>query len=837
MTTTVPGVAVITYKRPDHLAKCLDRIRQHTADPFELLVACDAPDEAETADLCREFNAILIKGDNRGVVWNKNRALYYYMSQTQCDPIILIEDDVFPISDSWLSEWVDAARRWHHVNFSHPGLLGSQRPPLRGDGTAEKPHVHHLVTGQCTAISREAMKIGGYLDTRFHGYGHGHVEWTKRHNKLMFGSLLPEFSPKEMVFLSITGGLKSDDAPTFRTDSDVERNGLILRTADRERPQHLDPWRSPEEKAALNQEVSSVITPAQLSKRKPINFFNDYLARRKSAASAKFTSCVDSLTHTPTDVVVRGWAFDADGLPVESMSVTLGGRPLENAVLTRVVRKDVTRQHAKASSLCGFEVAFPSAPPNGGTNTLQLFAQSNSGESRKLIYTATIGNTPQAVNKNWTGKNLYFGNLYPHEKQFSDGKFVGLSLKPKFDRDVSHDAYNRLPVADNTVEKIQSQDVFEHLRLESLPSILDEIYRVLAPGGTFRLSVPDYRSPLLKGRSVYNDTGEVLADLMMGGSVAFDPTTHKTKVTFLTNGDAHLWFPTYEIIKDLIARSNMKECDQKFYHYHLADGSFVSDQFPDLGMPVTRAPPFDMRANGQPISIIVDFVKRGDKASARDASATTPGLAANKWLPSRAASKPSVVVPNAPHMPKASVRRLFELMQNSSCYVEYGTGGTTVKASEIDIPAIVCVESDAAWLDAVRHKVEPMSGKQVRHFIHADIGQTKEWGHPSSESHWRQYHHYPLAPWKLARKKGLSPDLVLIDGRFRIACCLASFIFAKPGSRVLFDDYLDRPFYHVVERFVARTDSVERVAEFLVPEDLPRDDIWLALIAAATDPR
>ena len=28
------------------------------------------------------------------------------------------------------------------------------------------------------------------------------------------------------------------------------------------------------------------------------------------------------------------------------------------------------------------------------------------------------------------------------------------------------------------------------------------------------------------------------------------------------------------------------------------------------------------------------------------------------------------------------------------------------------------------------------------------------------------------------------PDLILIDGRFRVACCLATLLFAKPGARI-----------------------------------------------------
>ena len=73
-----------------------------------------------------------------------------------------------------------------------------------------------------------------------------------------------------------------------------------------------------------------------------------------------------------------------------------------------------------------------------------------------------------------------------------------------------------LPYADNSIAKIQAQDVLEHLPFDKVPFVLDEIYRVLKPGGIFRLSVPDYRSPVHKRRSVYDWRGRVTGDLSDG---------------------------------------------------------------------------------------------------------------------------------------------------------------------------------------------------------------------------------------------------------------------------------------------------------------------------------
>ena len=98
---------------------------------------------------------------------------------------------------------------------------------------------------------------------------------------------------------------------------------------------------------------------------------------------------------------------------------------------------------------------------------------------------------------------LYFGALGPHERQYQIPNFVGLALEPAHAREVRHDLTAALAYGDNSIAKIQAQDVLEHLPFERVPFVLDEIYRVLKPGGVFRLSVPDYRSPVHRRRSAH----------------------------------------------------------------------------------------------------------------------------------------------------------------------------------------------------------------------------------------------------------------------------------------------------------------------------------------------
>ena len=50
----------------------------------------------------------------------------------------------------------------------------------------------------------------------------------------------------------------------------------------------------------------------------------------------------------------------------------------------------------------------------------------------------------------------------------------------------------------------------------------------------------------------------------------------------------------------------------------------------------------------------------------------------------------------------------------------------------------------------------------------------------------------------LTKEEQQNIDLVFIDGRFRVACCLKCVDIMNPNCLVAFDDFLTRPQYHIV---------------------------------------
>ncbi|MCQ2004108.1 class I SAM-dependent methyltransferase [Rhizobium sp. NRK18] len=150
-------------------------------------------------------------------------------------------------------------------------------------------------------------------------------------------------------------------------------------------------------------------------------------------------------------------------------------------------------------------------------------------------------------------------------------------------------------------------------------------------------------------------------------------------------------------------------------------------------------------------------------------------------------------------------------------YGEYGAGKSTIWVHRNTSAEIISVDTNAQWLSTVEDAVGPSDRLQLRY---VDVGPVGEWGRPDSYARRDSFDGYLEAIWKCDAK----PQVVLIDGRFRVACFLTCLKNADPGTVILFDDYAYRPYYHIVEEILPPQQRTDRMAVFIVPEqrDFPR---------------
>ena len=179
-----------------------------------------------------------------------------------------------------------------------------------------------------------------------------------------------------------------------------------------------------------------------------------------------------------------------------------------------------------------------------------------------------------------------------------------------------------------------------------------------------------------------------------------------------------------------------------------------------------------------------------------------------------------------PFMPDTEKKAFYKYLKQGTCYYEFGSGGSTVVAcNSNNILSVVSAESDTTFYEKMCTHFSPKPAKLAFRFI--DVGCKGNWGYPSPSCPRSTYERY-------YKSIDGNPDLVLIDGRFRVACALYTWFAVDGAAIVLFDDFFDRPFYHVVLEYYNVLEKAGRLAVLQKKLVEPPPDI---IEKYSTDPR
>jgi len=149
-----------------------------------------------------------------------------------------------------------------------------------------------------------------------------------------------------------------------------------------------------------------------------------------------------------------------------------------------------------------------------------------------------------------------------------------------------------------------------------------------------------------------------------------------------------------------------------------------------------------------------------------------------------------------PHLSKNDKKMFYKYLDNTTVYFEYGSGGSTYQASiRNNIRTIYSVESDITWQEKLKKTI---TSPNVNYIYNEMDTKPKTWGNPGENATNIQKINYSNQITKLSKEQQRDIDLVFIDGRFRVACCLKCYSIIKDDCLIAFDDFLDRPAYHIV---------------------------------------
>tara|TARA_B100001094_G_scaffold75673_1_gene72067 strand:- start:858 stop:1565 length:708 start_codon:yes stop_codon:yes gene_type:complete len=149
-----------------------------------------------------------------------------------------------------------------------------------------------------------------------------------------------------------------------------------------------------------------------------------------------------------------------------------------------------------------------------------------------------------------------------------------------------------------------------------------------------------------------------------------------------------------------------------------------------------------------------------------------------------------------PLMSKNDKIMFYKYLDKSSVYFEYGSGGSTYQASiRNNIKKIYSVESDISWQNKLKHN---LNNTNITYIFNDIQSLPNTWGIPGKNATDIQKQNYSNKIRNLSKEDKDTINLILIDGRFRVACCLKCYDIIKDDCLIAFDDFLNRKYYHTV---------------------------------------
>ena len=142
-------------------------------------------------------------------------------------------------------------------------------------------------------------------------------------------------------------------------------------------------------------------------------------------------------------------------------------------------------------------------------------------------------------------------------------------------------------------------------------------------------------------------------------------------------------------------------------------------------------------------------------------------------------------------------------MKPENIYFEFGSGGSTNLASFYRLKQIYSVESDVNWHNKLKNNFPNVI------YITIDLKANGNFGYPGQGTNvedWKKYIQ--------AYKSEYNADIIMIDGRFRVACGLDIFSKIRNNTLVLVHDYENRDNFHVLENYYIKVRKWETLSAF-----------------------
>jgi len=135
-------------------------------------------------------------------------------------------------------------------------------------------------------------------------------------------------------------------------------------------------------------------------------------------------------------------------------------------------------------------------------------------------------------------------------------------------------------------------------------------------------------------------------------------------------------------------------------------------------------------------------------------------------------------------------------LNNCKFYFEYGSGSSTLYVDK-KFKKYISIETDKSFYSLIKTKIKKKNSLKFM-----SLGLVGEFSYPFYVSKNKIKNYVESLDFFIIKKS--FPDLILIDGRFRVACCLNLLKFKEiinSKSIIILDDFKKRENYKVLKRY------------------------------------
>lgn len=161
-----------------------------------------------------------------------------------------------------------------------------------------------------------------------------------------------------------------------------------------------------------------------------------------------------------------------------------------------------------------------------------------------------------------------------------------------------------------------------------------------------------------------------------------------------------------------------------------------------------------------------------------------------------------------PHMTNNELLLIKKYAINCKEILEYGSGGSTFYFIRKN-KKIISVENNKPYFCYMK-TFNVIKRYKNLDYQFVDTGKSSDWGYPvddTKKENWPQYYK------KVWEKLNIScPDIIFIDGRFRVMCALESIQYIRMDTIIIIHDFLDRKYYGEILNYFELIDQVDTMA-------------------------